>query len=394
MKRWVFVLSLGILGTLALLGVLLLRERFSEPPERKQLRLEEVGQASLPTDLQFVPGSPSRAVVLEKQGRAKLLDLRTRTTSPFFEVRVRSHSELGLLGLAFHPEFPSNGRFYVNSTPLEGPMRTEISEWIVLPSQLGVSTPTRARVLLEVEQPYPNHDAGQLAFGPDGFLYIGLGDGGSGGDPQNHAQDPSDFLGSMLRIDVDGAHELPPEGNGFRRGRYGIPDGNPKKDGWPPETYAIGLRNPWRYSFDHLGRLWVADVGQRSFEEVDLVRAGDNLGWKIREGSHCHSERPECSPEGLVDPVFEYGRSLGGSIIGGHVVPPGSGPLSSKYVFGDFVSRRLMALEERDGKLVLVISETHPISPSTFGLGPDGQLYVADIRGGIYRIVPNGGPSD
>ncbi|MBI4815348.1 MAG: PQQ-dependent sugar dehydrogenase [Deltaproteobacteria bacterium] len=353
-----------------------------EPPGRLEAIL--VGRASRPTDIQFIPGREGTAVVLEKDGRALILDVKTGETSELFTTAVRTGSELGLLGLAFHPRYLENGRFYLNTNPADGTMRTEISEWAVSPEPMRERSATKKRVLLEVTQPYANHDAGQLVFGPDGMLYVGFGDGGSASDPQGHGQDP-DFLGGMLRIDVDGSHDLPIEGPGFRRGRYGIPKDNPKMASWPPETFAIGLRNPWRYTFDPKGRLIVADVGQSAFEEIDVVSPGANLGWNSREGRHCHSPQKGCATNGLVDPVYEYGRELGGSVTGGYVIPARTSSVG-EYVFADFSSGRFFALDVVDwsggpmGRL--------PISPSTFGFDQATRtLYVADFsRGGIYRL--------
>jgi glucose/arabinose dehydrogenase len=275
-----------------------------------------------PVALAFVPGTPGLAVVLEKEGTARLLDLRAadddhpRVVTPssiVFEVPVRSVSEMGLLGIAFHPQYEKNGRFFINYNPASGAPRTVIAEWRLPLSDVGQRRATFVRNLLEVEQPYANHDGGHLAFGPDGYLYIGLGDGGAANDPHGHGQNLGTLLGAMLRLNVDAA-ELP----------YAIPPDNPFIDtaGARAEIWAYGLRNPWRFSFDAQGRLIAGDVGQNAYEEIDIITRGANLGWNIREARHCFQAghvAPEgsCTTRGLWDPIFEYGRELGSSVTGG-----------------------------------------------------------------------------
>ncbi|HKO94269.1 MAG TPA: PQQ-dependent sugar dehydrogenase, partial [Polyangiaceae bacterium] len=249
-----------------------------------------------PVDLQFVPGVPGLAVVLEKGGRARLVQLpavagegaAAEPVAPGADVLsldVRSDSELGLLGWAFHPRYRDNGLFYLNDNPRDDkPRRTRISEWHLPLEALGKSPAQLKRVLLEIEQPYSNHDGGQVAFGPDGYLYIGMGDGGSRADPQQHGQNLGSLLGKMLRIDVNAEPG------------YAVPTDNPfvGKPGVKPEIWAYGMRNPWRFSFDPKGRLIAADVGQDLFEEVDIVAAGDNQGWARREATHCFPPAESC----------------------------------------------------------------------------------------------------
>lgn len=336
------------------------------------------------TDLQFLPGESTRLVVLEKGGTATLLDLTApEARQELLKVAVQSSSELGLLGLAFHPKYAENGRFYINSNPAEGPRRTQISEWTQDRATGKLSGP---RVILEVEQPFSNHDAGQLAFGPDGYLYIGLGDGGSGGDPHGNGQDPTTLLGGMLRVDIDRADP------GLA---YGVPADNPflSERGARPELWAIGLRNPWRFAFDPRGRLIVADVGQNSIEELDVVARGDNLGWNYREGRSCFEPKIGCPSAGLVDPIFTYSHDEGVSITGGYVwTSPAAPALVGWYLFGDFGTGRLWALDTRGE---LVPGQDAPVrtlgrwrlNPSTFGRAADGTVYVADYGSGtLYRI--------
>ena len=339
-----------------------------------------------PVDLQFVPGVEGLALVLEKQGRARLVQLTDtgEAAAPGAEVLslpVRSASELGLLGWAFHPRYRENGLFYLNDNPLEGGLRTRISEWQLPLDALGKQPPRLLRVLLEIEQPFQNHDGGQVAFGPDGFLYIGMGDGGSRADPHGNGQNLGTLLGKMLRIDVDAQPS------------YALPPDNPflHTPGARPEIWAYGLRNPWRFSFDAKGRLIAGDVGQDRYEEVDIVASGDNQGWNVREAAHCFSPPDGCATAGMVDPIFEYGRDAGNSISGGQVY---TGQriawLRDRYVFGDYVSGRLWSLElpaerGRAGKGELLGRFQHAFS--AFARDAKGEIYALDFaRGLILRL--------
>lgn len=322
------------------------------------------------TDIQFPPGDGSRMLVLRKTGEIHRVEVATGRQERVHRLEVPTRSEQGLLGLAFHPRWPQDDRVFLNTTAIvNGADHTRISAWRADPATLSLSG---EQILLEVAQPYPNHNAGQLAFGPDGKLYVGLGDGGAANDPHGHGQDRETLLGSMLRLDVDGA--LPPV----------------------PETFAIGLRNPWRYSFTPDGRLVVADVGQNTWEEVSLVPEGANLGWNLREGRHCFPpDVTGCPTEGLVDPVFEYGRDAGFSVTGGYVVTGSGVPaLTGKYLVGDFGTGRMWALElpaEPGGDARAWGLGRWPIQISTFGRDPAGEVYVADFgRGTVYRIVGGG----
>lgn len=344
-----------------------------------------------PTDLQFVPTAQGRVVALEKGGTARVIELATgKAVGTLLSLEVPTRSEQGLLGLAFHPKFAENQRFYVNHTvEVDGESRTRITEFT------GMDPPSDGRVVLEIPQPYANHNGGQVAFGPDGMLYVGMGDGGWRDDPKGHGQNAETLLGSMLRIDVDGR-------DGDRA--YAIPPDNPwvGEPGVAPEAWAIGLRNPWRYSFTPDGRLLVADVGQNTFEEVNLVAAGDNLGWKVREGRACFPPDggdgcTEPAVGGLQDPIYVYGRDEGASITGGFVYTGSSIPaLQGQYVFGDFVSGRLWALPVPDGAvppspptIQAAALGRFPVLVSTFAQGPDGELYLTDFKDGtVYRLAP------
>ena len=343
-----------------------------------------------PTDVQFVPGAPLLAVVLQKSGTARVVDLASnpgKLLTDLLRVEVRSESELGLLGLAFHPDFKTNGRFFINHTPKSGAMRTVISEWKTDPAAVGTVAAKPVRDLLSFSQPYQNHDGGQLQFGPDGMLYIGTGDGGFRADPKRAGQDLGTLLGKMLRIDVDQV----PEGK-----TYGIPKDNPFVDrkGARAEIWAWGLRNPWRFSFDAAGRLWVADVGQDSFEEVDVVARGDNLGWNVMEGRHCF-EAESCKNQGMVAPVFEYGREMGTSITGGYTYHgTRMAALTGRFVFADFTSGRMWALappKEPGAPADVLELPRQRMLISTFGRDAQGEVYVAGFgSGALFRLEPLG----
>ncbi len=363
-----------------------------------EVALEKVAEGiAEPTDIQFPPGMADHAVVLEKGGVARWLRHTTGVHGELLEIPVLSASEQGLLGLAFHPGFADNGRFFLNYViDAKGVHVSRVEEWRLgaagkAPSadDLEDGEASAQRVLMEVQQPYQNHNAGQLGFGPDGYLYVGWGDGGLADDPGDHGQNPYTFLGSMLRIDVDA------RGEGDRP--YGIPADNPfvGRDGFRPEVWAYGLRNPWRYSWDDAGRLVVADVGQNSWEEISIAQAGDNLGWRLKEGFACFADDPnDCVREDLVDPVFVYGRETGGSITGGLVYRGTAIPaLRGRYVFADFVSGRLMAIDLPNDRTRRVGAATNlgkwPMLISTFGRDARGELYVGAFgRGEIYRLAP------
>jgi len=341
-----------------------------------------------PTDVQFPPGERALCVVLEKGGAAKWASVADGSSGPLFSVEVLTEAEEGLLGLAFHPRFSENGRFFINYVAsVGGQDTTVVEEWRVPPgADLRNARPRAERRILTQEQPYQNHNAGQLAFGPDGLLYVGFGDGGFADDPRGNGQNPKTWLGKMLRIDVD----RPPAGQA-----YGVPADNPfaGKAGWLPEIYALGLRNPWRYMFDPKGRLVVADVGQNLWEEVTIVERGSNHGWNVREARHCFKPKEGCATAGLVDPVYEYDHEEGQSITGGYVYEGKSAPaLAGKYLFADFTSGRAWALdlpERADGTAGVWALGRWSMLPVTFGKAADGEVYLVDFgEGVIYRFVP------
>jgi glucose/arabinose dehydrogenase len=328
-----------------------------------------------PLGLEFVPGAPNTAVVLEKNGDAVWVDLSSGARQDLLSVDVLTDSELGLLGLAWHPEFETNGRFYLNYTARRDSVDVTVIEQWSAPE--GLPGPVAAdHVVLTVEQPYQNHNGGQLAFGPDGMLYVGLGDGGFRYDPQGHGQNAGTLLGAMLRLDVN----TPP---------YVVPPDNPYVGDHEArqEIWAMGLRNPWRYSFAPDGRLIVADVGQGEWEEVDVVASGDNLGWNTREGAHCFEPAEGCATVGFTEPVWEYPHTEGQSITGGYVVTGAAVPaLTGLYVFGDFIRGRIWALDLDQPSDVRPLGRW-PLLVSTFAVDHAGDLYVVDFGGGTVYAV-------
>jgi glucose/arabinose dehydrogenase len=326
-----------------------------------------------PVELAFVPGQPQRAIVLEKTGTARWLRLDGSGQGAWLTVEVNTHSEMGLLGIAFHPEFPENGRFFIHYNQGSGASaRSTIQEWRVPAGKdVAETRPSPHHVLLEVPQPYPNHDGGQLLFGADGMLYVPLGDGGFRDDPHGNGQDLSTLLGSILRLDVE-------------QEPYGVPADNPHlgREGARPEIWAHGVRNPWRTAWAPDGRLIVADVGQNAWEEVGYASAGSNLGWAGAEGFACFPPKKQpCDAPG-EPPFWAYGRDEGSSVTGGQVAQ--RGPLAGKYVFGDFAAGRLWALElPREGRAAPPLALGRwPIRPTSFALAPDGGLWVVDFGGG------------
>jgi glucose/arabinose dehydrogenase len=290
--------------------------------------------------------------------------------------KVINRGERGLLGLAFHPRFAVNGNLFVHYSKAPSG-DTVIARYRVGPDSLG--DPKSEEKILEVVQPFPNHNGGQIRFGPDGYLYIGLGDGGSAGDPGNRAQDRSNLLGKILRIDVDRTS---------RGSSYGIPTDNPfNAPGERPEIFALGLRNPWRFSFDRAsGDLWVADVGQNGWEEIDRLKKGGNYGWNVVEGEACFKPRFLCGKERYDAPVHVYPHSQGASVTGGFVYRGATKPeLLGRYIYGDFVSGKIWALT-LDGKQNVELLDT-ALNISSFGEDAAGEIYVLSYSdGGVYKL--------
>ena len=333
------------------------------------------------------PGDGSnRLFVVEQGGTIRVFenDASTSNTTVFLDIsdRLVSGGERGLLGLAFHPDYESNGYFYVNYTADNGG-NTVISRFEVSADDPDQADPNSETIILQYDQPYSNHNGGHLAFGPDGYLYIASGDGGSGGDPENNAQRPQTLLGNILRIDID----LSQNGN-----EYAIPGSNPfvdNNEGYREEIFAYGLRNPWRFSFDsETGTLLAGDVGQNQYEEIDIIENGGNYGWNIMEGEHCYNAS-SCDQSGLILPIWEYDHSEGGSITGGYVYRgPTLEGLTGRYIYGDFSSGKIWALEFSDPddptNTELIDSD---LNISSFGTDADNELYICSFDGNIYRLV-------
>lgn len=339
-----------------------------------------------PLDLQSSVGDRERVYVVEQGGRIRVVRNGQLQSDAFLDVsdRISSGGERGLLGLAFHPQFGVNRRFFVNYTDPRGD--TRIAEF----RAGSADTADRAseRVLLAVAQPFANHNGGGLAFGGDGRLYVGLGDGGSGGDPLGNGQRLDTHLGKLLRLDVDGAAP------------YVVPADNPFRAtaGALPEIWAYGLRNPYRFSFDRAtGDLYLGDVGQGSREEVDVGLAGrhggENYGWNVMEGTACYRPASGCERAGLTLPVHEYGHDQGCSITGGVVYRGCRMPaLAGAYFFGDYCRGFVRSLRHADG----AVSDLRewPLrgigNVVAIGADADGELYVVDYDGELYRLEPVG----
>ncbi|HYO07362.1 MAG TPA: PQQ-dependent sugar dehydrogenase [Tepidisphaeraceae bacterium] len=348
----------------------------------------------LSSPVEVVTDGTGRTFVVEQPGRIRQFTPAGQLTAkPYLDIsdHVTHQGECGFLGVAFHPNFKTNGFFYVNYTTGRGrTLRTVISEFrAASPGEDGVDAKTE-RVILEIRQPYSNHNGGQVAFGPDGMLYIGMGDGGSANDPQNRAQNPQELLGKILRIDV------------APREKYAVPPDNPfvGQSTFRPEIWAWGLRNPWRFRFDRkTGTLFTGDVGQNQYEEIHVIEKGGNYGWRIREAMHPFrgNEKPPVAAK-LIDPIAEYGRDKGGSVTGGVVYRGKQFPaLEGIYFYADYVSGRFWGLKYDSGKVLAnheltVTVNGNPtlnrVQPSGFGEDPDGEIYVCDhSHGVVYQIV-------
>lgn len=321
-----------------------------------------------------------RVYVAQQGGVIRVLQGGTLQDAPFLDLsaRTRAGGERGLLGLAFDPAYRTNRRLYVHYTDRNGD--TVLARYVASPD-FSRADPASGRTLFSAKQPYANHNGGQLAFGPDGFLYLGLGDGGSGGDPQNNAQNLASPLGKLLRFDVSGTSAAAAPGNPFLN-----------RPGANPNVWAYGLRNPWRFSFDRVtGNLVIADVGQNSFEEIDVQprasKGGENYGWRVREGRQCYEAG--CKGSGFVEPVLVYGRQEGQSVTGGYVYRGAAIPaLKGQYVFADFGSGTVWAAPATGSAWTKATLGT-VANPSTFGEDEAGELYVAEYGSGrLLKLTP------
>jgi len=338
-----------------------------------------VGGFRRPVDIQHA--GDGRLFVVEQRGLIWIVQSGAVRPDPFLDISDRVNdgaNEQGLLGLAFHPDYGANGRFFVNYTDARG-------DTVIARYQMGDDPnrvdPNSEVVLLQIDQPYANHNGGGMAFGPDGYLYVAAGDGGSAGDPQGNGQRVDTLLGKILRLDVD------------RGEPYAIPAGNPfAAGGGRGEIWAYGLRNPWRFSFDRLtGDLYIGDVGQNTWEEIDFQPAvqpgGVNYGWNVREGLHPYAGGEAA---GLTDPIAEYSHSLGCSVTGGVVVRSPSLPAwQGVYLFGDYCSGSIWGLVRDVASMwqSAALFESG-LTISAFGQDRDGEVYLADHNGAVYRLEP------
>ena len=330
---------------------------------------------SKPLFLTHAGDGSGRLFVVEQNGRILIVANGRLLPTPFLDIQFRlsTGGERGLLGLTFHPNYKDNGRYFLNYT------RKKDGATVVAQYQVSAN-PNRSKthedILLVISQPYGNHNGGMIAFGPDGYLYIGTGDGGSGGDPGNRGQDLSKLLGKILRIDVD--HDSP----------YIAPSDNPFSDSnGRPEIFAYGFRNPWRFSFDRkTGEFWTGDVGQNSWEEINLVKPGDNHGWRLMEGTHCYKPSKGCQQShNLTLPVTEYANSGGRcAVMGGYVYRGRAVPLlGGTYLFADYCSGEIFGFKDGVQRLLLYTD----LQISSFGEDEVGELYVLGHRGSIHRII-------
>ena len=337
-----------------------------------------------------------RLFIVEQQGRIRILIGGTVLPTPFLDISglVSCCGEQGLLGVAFHPDYTTNGFFYVDYTDNAG--NTVVARYEVSESDPNIADPDSAQTVLTQVQPFSNHNGGQLVFGPDGYLHIALGDGGSGGDPKDNGQDLETWLGKILRVDINGDDFLgDPDRN------YAVPPDNPFVDLPPalPEIWAYGLRNPWRCTFDRLtGDFFIADVGQSAWEEINFQPAagagGENYGWDVLEGMHCFEDQPPGSCDDFLNggstlPVLEYNHSLGCSVTGGYRYRGLLYPqLEGIYFYSDFCSGTIWGAIQQDGRWVSEPLLDTGFSVTTFGEDEGGEVYVADYSGGaLYQIV-------
>lgn len=328
------------------------------------------------------PGDGSNQLyLLEKTGR--ILSFENSQSIGEFSIyldisdRIINSGEQGLLGFAFHPNYTANRRVFVNYSGSAG--QTVISEFSADVAD-NSADPNSETMLLEIDQPFANHNGGMIAFGPDNYLYIGTGDGGSGGDPQNNAQNRNNLLGKILRIDIDGSGD-----------NYDIPSDNPfagNTEGFREEIYAYGLRNPWRFSFDaQTDDLWLADVGQNQTEEVNIIVSGGNYGWNIMEGSNCF-ESSSCDQNDLQLPITEYDHDLGNSITGGYVYRGSKFPeLVGHYFYGDFGSGRIWALDVNNLDSDPELFSNTDFNISSFGVDENNEIYLLNFAtGSVHQL--------
>lgn len=350
------------------------------------------------------PGEKGRMFVVEQSGQIFTVNTSGKAVKTLFadlrNIVESGPNEAGLLGMAFHPGYAKNGLIFVSYTTSDNPvsenganLRSRISRFNAATNHNSLNMGSEHN-LITLAQPFDNHNGGNIAFHPtEGYLYIGFGDGGKAGDPDNRAQNKFSMFGKMLRINVDVTNDERSAGK-----HYKIPADNPYASGVSglPEIFALGLRNPWRWSFDRqTGELWAADVGQDKWEEIDKVTLGGNYGWRQREGKHCFNPAAFCESTGLIDPVVEYSHASGRcSVTGGHVYRGETiGSLKGQYVYGDFCTGEIWAIPTETAKPTPQLLLDSPYMISSFGEDAAGEIYVVNLKGGVYRLTASGGTS-
>ena len=344
------------------------------------------------TDAALAPDASNRLFVVTQRGRIYVLNMSTTppTSKLFLDISGRvspSGSETGLLGLSFHPSYVTNGYFFVDftNTPSGGSLTSYVVRYQVSPSNPDSAMASSEQIFLTQVQPYSNHNGGKVEFGPDGYLYIGFGDGGSGGDPQGNGQNRATWLGKLLRIDVN----TPSGGN-----QYSIPPSNPYfgSSQYKQEIFCYGMRNPWKFSFDlPTGRLWCADVGQSAREEVDIIVSGGNYGWNVMEGNICYSPSSGCDTSGKIRQIIDYGRSDCSSITGGYVVRSSSQLplLEGQYVFGDYGTRKVFAINYNGSTATSTLLLTASSAISSWAVDKSKNIYACTYgtSGKLLKLV-------
>jgi glucose/arabinose dehydrogenase len=360
---------------------------FVTPLFAQEIALEQV-TTGLSLPVAITHAGDTRLFITQQRGAILIWDGTRILPTPFLDITSLALccGERGLLSVAFHPNYKQNGFFFINYTETAGPGTTVIARYRVSQTDPNRADPASAKVLLRIPQPFANHNGGQLQFGPDGYLYIGMGDGGSAGDPGNRAQNLADLLGKILRINVDSGDP------------YAIPPSNPfaNTSGARPEIWAYGLRNPWRFGFDRAtGDLWIADVGQGSYEEIDFQPAtsigGENYGWRRLEGVHCFNPAIGCDNFPNVKPIIEYDHTNGACSVTGGYVYRGSRyqRLAGTYIYGDYCNGIIWgATHPSNGSASSHVLIDTNLAISTFGEDLNGELYVADYdTGRLYHIA-------